>query len=393
MEPNTLPTADPSPLILTTDLEKRDSSEEVCQLLSHLLSTGKDVIGPAYLKHLGPLAKLERNCTSTRSTYDIIKTPFGNVFYYFRFLILFSTLVIPLIVLVAWLASIPPKTKLFGSFAGLVIGGRFSQSTAKAIDILCSGLLVPALMTVLNLIWFSSARQAIRASRGKPQEQQRRMPLAPLVTASGMSTGSYNVMDFLSLRRGRMWRLHCPVLPALSSALSWTSLSNVIANEAYTETVPSNTRYKLKTLKDLEIDSATSTSENLTGQAYVLEPQASFKFKIQQEARISEQLTNLLSQMLLSNSSTLDSEGGYIVINATDSSLANLEPSVVGLYDVPAFCLSAVCQPALLLPLSLDPVQMGENAVLMHGTLSLPNDIGQIYYYWYPGVSGDIKSR
>ncbi|KAL9483790.1 hypothetical protein ACSS6W_002579 [Trichoderma asperelloides] len=392
MESNKLPTADYSPLLRISDLKRRGSSEEGCQLPPHSLSAGKDVKDPAYHESLGPLAKRARSCTGTNPTFDTIQKAFGDAFQYSRLSILFSTLAIPLIALVTWLASTAPEFKLFGSFTGLVIGGRFSQSTAKAIDILCSGFMAPALMTVLNVIWFGSARLAMRASRGKPQEQQRRIPLATLVTASGMSTGSYNVMDFISLRRGRMWRLYCLILLSLSSALSWTSLSNIIAYEAYTETIPSNTEYKLRALNDMEIDSTTRTSDSIIGQANVLEPQASFKFNIQQEASISEQLTNLLNQMLLSNSSSLDSEGGYVVLNATDISLVNLEPSVVALYNIPAFRLSATCQPSLLLPSSLDPVQMGEDAVQMHATLISPNSTGQMYYYWYPGVKGDIKS-
>ncbi|KAH8127165.1 hypothetical protein LI328DRAFT_154702 [Trichoderma asperelloides] len=292
MESNKLPTADYSPLLRISDLKRRGSSEEGCQLSPHSLSAGKDVKDPAYHESLGPLAKRARSCTGTNPTFDTIQKAFGDAFQYSRLSILFSTLAIPLIALVTWLASTAPELKLFGSFAGLVIGGRFSQSTAKAIEILCSGFMAPALMTVLNVIWFGSARLAMRASRGKPQEQQRRIPLATLVTASG--------------------------------------------------------------------------------QANVLEPQASFKFNIQQEASISEQLTNLLNQMLLSNSSSLDSEGGYVVVNATD--------------------ISATCQPSLLLPSSLDPVQMGEDAVQMHATLISPNSTGQMYYYWYPGVKGDIKS-
>lgn len=392
MEPNRLPTADYSPLAQISELERRASGEESYQRPSRPLSTGKRVIEPASHEYVEPLAKKARISPCANPTYQIQKF-FGNVFRYSRFLILLSTLALPLIALVAWLASTAPKSKLFGSFAGLVIGGRFSQSAAKAIDILCSGFLAPALMAVLNLIWFGSARLAIRASRGTSQEQQRGIPLATLVTASGMFTGSYNVIDFLSLRRGRMGRLHCLILLAVSSAVSWTSLSNIIAYEAYTETRPSNAKYKLRTLNDMEIDPTTLTSNNLVGQAQVLAPQTSFKFNVQQQASISEQLTNLLNQMLISNSSSLDSEGGYIVVNATNSSLADLEPTVVALYDIPAFRLSAVCEPALLVPPSLNPVQMGEDAVQMHGTLSLSNSTGQMYYYWYPGVTGDIKSR
>lgn len=392
MEPKRLLTAGYLPVAQISELERRVLGEESYQEPSHDLYTGKDAIEPASRETVESLAKQARICPCTNPTY-MVRDLFGDAFRCFRFPILLSTLALPLVALVVWLASPASERKLFGSFAGLVIGGRFSQSAAKSIDILCSGFIAPALMAALNLIWFSYARLAIRASRGKPQEQQRRIPLATLVAASGMSAGSYNVMDFISLRRGRMWRLHCLILLAVSSAVSWTSLSNIIAYEAYSGTIPSNTKYKLRTLNDMEIDSTTRTSDDLAGQAQLIDLQASFKLNIQQEASIFEQLTNLLNQMVISNSSSLDPEGGYIVVNATNSSLAALDPSVVALYDIPAFRLSAICEPALLLPSSLDPAQMGEDAVQMQGTLSLSNNTGQMYTYWYPGVAEDIKSR
>ncbi|KAK1248583.1 hypothetical protein MKX08_006803 [Trichoderma sp. CBMAI-0020] len=280
-------------------------------------------------------------------TFDTTQKPSEDVFHSLKFPILLLTLVIPLIGLVAWFVFTAPKVKLSGSFTGLVIGGRFSQSFAKGIDIIYSGLLAPALMTALNCVWFSSARLAIRASQGKPQEQQRRIPLATWVTAS-----------------------------------------------AYTEIIPFNVKYKLRTLNGMQIDSRTLTSDdNRMPQPEVQGPQASFKLNLQQQATISEQLTNLLNQMAISNSSNLDSEGGYIVVNATDSSLADLNPSVMALYDIPAFRLSAICEPVQLVPPSLFPVQMGEDAVQMLGTLPTSNNTAQMYAYWYPGVAEDIKSR
>ncbi|PON20083.1 hypothetical protein TGAM01_v211034 [Trichoderma gamsii] len=393
MEPTNLPAADYSPLTQVFNLERRGSREDGCRLLPHSLSREKAGIEPVSRETLGPLAKRASSCTRTDPPFDTAQKPSGDTFHCINLLILLLTLVIPLIGLIAWFVITAPKVKLFGSFAGIVIGGRFSQSIAKGIDIVYSGLLAPALMTALNFVWFSSARLAIRASRGKPQEQQRRIPLATWVTASGMSTGSYNVKDFLSLRRGRMWRLYCLILLALSSAFSWTTLSNIIAYEAYTEIILSNVKYKLRTLNDMEIDSKTRTSDDLLiPRPEVLGPQASFKLNLQQQASISERLTSLLNQMATSNSSTLDSEGGYVVVNATDSSLVDLDPSVVALYDIPAFRLSAICEPALLLPGSLYPTQMGEDAVQMLGTLSSLNNTAQMSY-WYPGVAEDIKSK
>lgn len=393
MEPNNLSTEDYSPIPQAFDLEKRGSSEDGGRLLPNSLSSEKDVIEPVSRETLGPLAKRTRNCTRTDLIFDTKQKPFGDTFHCLKFPLLLFTLVIPLIGLVAWFVIMAPTVKLFGSFAGIVIGGRFSQSTAKGIDIIYSGLLAPALMTALNFVWFSSARLAIRASRGKPQEQQRRIPLATWVTACGMSTGSYNVKNFLSLRRGRMWRLHCLILLALSTAFTWTALSNIIAYEAYTETIPSNINNKLRTLNDMVIDSQTHTTDNDPMRESVpLLPEDSFKLNLQQQATIYENLTSLLNQMATFNSSSLDSEGGYVVVNATDSSLADLEPSVVALYHVPAFRLSAICEPALFLPASIYIDAIIEDVVRMLGMFSSPNTTAEWYTYWYAGVAEDLNS-
>lgn len=196
MEPTNLPAADYSPLTQVFDLERRGSREDGCRLLPHSLSREKDMIEPFSRETLGPLAKQASSCTRTDLPFDTIQKPSGDTSRCLKLPILLLTLVIPLIGLVAWFVIAAPKVKLFGTFAGIVIGGRFPQSIAKGIDIVYSGLLAPALMTALNFVWFSSARLAICASRGKPQEQQLRIPLATWVTASGIFTESYNVKGF-----------------------------------------------------------------------------------------------------------------------------------------------------------------------------------------------------
>lgn len=197
--------------------------------------------------------------------------------------------------------------------------------------------------------------------------------------------------DFISLRRGRVWRLDCLILLSLSSAFSWTTLSNIIAYEAYTEIIPSNIQHNLRTLNDMEIDFRTRVTDLLRGPDGIL-PADSFKLNLQQQTTISGQLMDLLNQMAASNSSSLDSEGGYVVVNATDSSLADLESSVVALYDIPVFRLSATCEPALLLPASLLVETVIENVVQMLGKLSLSNTTTENYTYWYAGVAEDLNS-
>ncbi|KAK4077034.1 uncharacterized protein Triagg1_4001 [Trichoderma aggressivum f. europaeum] len=354
--------------------------EEGYQQPSHSLPTGKDGTRLAY--HEIPRRQTHKRSASHSELYHMVKFP-----------MLLSTLVIPLIALVVWLGLTAPKSKLFGSFAGLVIGGRFSQGAAKAIDILCSAIIAPIIMASLNLVWFSYARVAIRASRNVPEEQRRRIPLATLVTISGMSTGSYNFVDFLSLLRGKTWRLFLLTVLTLSSAIGWTTLSNVIAYEAYTQRMPSDDIYTLRTLSDVQINTATHVASAVEQHVNIQFPSTSFGFDIPQQANISEQLTTLLNQMLLLNSSSLDSDGGYVGVNVTDASLNKLSPSVVALYDIPAFRLSATCEPAKLLPGGVGPAQMGASTVELTGILASPNTTSQLHGYWYPGVIADIKDQ
>ncbi|KAL7906984.1 hypothetical protein GGI35DRAFT_487421 [Trichoderma velutinum] len=364
------------------NLNDNGSGEEGYRQPSHSLPTGKDVTSIAYHEIPSHGTRQTRSSASHSGLYNMVKFP-----------MLLSTLAIPLIALIVWLALTAPKSKLFESFAGLVIGGRFSQGTAKAIDILFSAIIVPILMAVLNLLWFSYARVAIRASRDVPEEQRRRIPLATLVTVSGMSTGSYNLADFFSLLRGRTWRLFLLTLLTLSSAIAWTTLSNVIAYEAYTQRMPSSDKYTLRSLSDVQINTATHVASEVEQHVNVQFPSTSFGFGIPQQASISGELTNLLNQMLLLNSSSLDSDGGYVGVNVTDASLSQLSPSVVALYDIPAFRLSATCEPAKLLPGTVSPGQMGASTVALTGVLASPNTTSQLHSYWYPGVVADIKDQ
>ncbi|KAL7945349.1 hypothetical protein V8C42DRAFT_322879 [Trichoderma barbatum] len=382
MRPGSPTAADSTSRSQSGNFNENGSGEEGYQQPSHSLPMGKDATQLAYHEIPSHGTRQTRSSASSSGFYNMLKFP-----------MLLSTLAIPLIALVVWLALTAPKSKLFDSFAGLVIGGRFSQGTAKAIDILFSAIIAPILMAALNFIWFSYARVAIRASRNVPEEQRRRIPLATLVTVSGMSTGSYNLVDFFSLLRGRTWRLFLLTLLTLSSAIAWTTLSNIIAYEAYTQRMPSDNKYTLRTLNDVEINTATHVSSEIEQHVNIQFPSTSFGFDIPQQASISGQLTNLLNQMLLLNSSSLDSDGGYVGVNVTEASLSKLSPSVVALYDIPAFRLSATCQPAMLLPGTVNPAQMGASTVELTGLLASPNTTNQLHNYWYPGVIADIKDQ
>lgn len=58
--------------------------------------------------------------------------------------------VAPVVVIIVWLALTRENGGVFTTFAGEKIGGKFSQSQAKAVDVVCSAVLAPLFMALLN---------------------------------------------------------------------------------------------------------------------------------------------------------------------------------------------------------------------------------------------------
>jgi len=80
---------------------------------------------------------------------------------------------------------------------------------------------------------------------------------------------------------------------------------------------------------------------------------AAWNFNSSQAADAIEQMTVMLASLSLQSAIqqpnlSLDQQGGYIGINATRASMDGLDVSIVNIYNVPAFRLSANCTPARL---------------------------------------------
>lgn len=102
--------------------------------------------------------------------------------------------VVPLVALVAWLATVGHKPVMFNTFAGSPLGGHLTHAEAKAIDVVTSALLVPLVMAGFNLVWFASARvcmasEAPPPGRGAPG-QQGGIPFKTLAVASTVGAGT-----------------------------------------------------------------------------------------------------------------------------------------------------------------------------------------------------------
>lgn len=70
------------------------------------------------------------------------------------------SVLIPVIATVVWLGVNAKRWKEFdwSAIHSNIIGGRLTQSQAKAIDLLCSALIAPSILAVFNFVWFSCAR-------------------------------------------------------------------------------------------------------------------------------------------------------------------------------------------------------------------------------------------
>lgn len=294
------------------------------------------------------------------------------------FALLTLSVLVPAAAMSTWLVTVRHQPELFkfNTFAGSVIGGRLSQTQAKVIDFVCSAVLAPLLVAHLNMVWFSIARVCVINEK---ERRRQGVPLATLATASRMGGGSYNFYDYLALLRGRTWRLLLLVMITFCSAISSSTLSNIIAYEAYSAnvTAPDNV-YNLRGLRNLTVEhpwgfNHFSQNSTLLGQASL---------------EIGTMLNALLSE---DASSSLDAEGGYVGPNATSASMASIPLTVVEILNVPGYRLTADCQPAVASSFDISHDQAWGTAVAMQGSWALANDSEKAsnYTYYFIGTPSD----
>lgn len=123
--------------------------------------------------------------------------------------------IIPLVALIVWLGCAGANLRMFDTFAGEKIGGRFSQAQAKAIDVLMGALLAPLFMAALNHVWFDSAHVSV-----VNEQQAQSIPLRTVAAASSTTAENYDLPLLLrDLLQGKTWRLFLFGLLTLLSAV------------------------------------------------------------------------------------------------------------------------------------------------------------------------------
>ncbi|RDW58479.1 hypothetical protein BP5796_12409 [Coleophoma crateriformis] len=250
--------------------------------------------------------------------------------------IIISSVVVPLIGLTIWLARTEFKERRFNTFSGDVVGGRLTQPQAKAIDVICSAVLAPAIMAALNFFWFAVARVSTVNER---HTRKAGLPLAALIGVSQSFSGSYNVFLLNNLRKGRSWRFLMLAGMLLLSALAKTALSNLIAYEAYSHiALPTNVG-SLRYLSDLAVN------RQLQRIGLTTEATSVFDFSTQQQSSVANQITGLLTGLSFANATSSLTDEAYIGVNATSAAMSSLPSDIVSLNNVPGFRLTVDCTP------------------------------------------------
>lgn len=287
------------------------------------------------------------------------------------------TALVPILSMAIWgdLSTKRPKTRTV--FSSAPIGGRFTQSEAKAIDLVCGAVLAPILLVAFNYIWFTSARVAAINELDKKPTTLRTLSIASIATA-----GSYNIFTIWHLivrsRAPRVMLLGCLVLCA---AVANTALMNIIAYEAYTINTTPSAIPRLQYLWD----------KNVVGPRFGNAVSSMYQFDQNQTATFSKQFTGMLTGISIGGARSLLNDNEYYLINATTASLNALPGAVVRLPSVPAARYGIQC--AASTPNNPGVIQQGEKQVILSFGLNATNNLPSTYTNAdYPGEIAALDS-
>ncbi|KAI0143470.1 hypothetical protein GGR57DRAFT_484271 [Xylariaceae sp. FL1272] len=268
--------------------------------------------------------------------------------------------VLPIVGLAVWLGYHAREGGPI-SISSAVIGGRLTQEQAKAIDFVASALLAPFLLIVFDYVWFSGARVTAF------NERDSSLPLATLVEISHTNSGSYDILKVSSLLRGGTLNTFLFAVLVVISAITRTAFSNIIAYEAYEREYP-GTSTPMASL----VQKGWAITNN-TFSAY-----DDYNLTNSQLADFGSEAISILTAVSYRNASNKLTDGAYVAINATKSTLNGLSSNVVDMQDVPGYRMTMDCKAQK--PTLLSLINSGASAVQM----SVSDGWG-LYFGQYPG--------
>jgi hypothetical protein len=229
-----------------------------------------------------------------------------------------------------------------GNYTGaVIIGGAFSVTAAKLIDVVVSILVAPAILALANYYIFKLVRATAinERSHGK-----RSVSVEALIEVSVTNWGSYHPGKHWTLSRTGDLRLSLVACVAILSAISFSFMSNVVAYEAVDYAII----YQNLNLEHLYVDShsildpssgtvLSSGADNLTSPLPDMIDEQYAKFKGDMFGALAP-LGDTVEKLLNNHTS--------ILFNVSDSSLDQVPSTVHRLYDVPAVRMSYACEPS-----------------------------------------------
>lgn len=293
--------------------------------------------------------------------------------------------VAPVVVVIVWLALTRKNGAVFTTFAGEKIGGKFNQSQAKAVDVVCSAILAPLFMALLNYFWFGSAR--VSAVNEHHTSNHAGVPLSAILAASNTTSGSYDLINVQTLLRGKTWRLGFLAALALLSALAKTAISNIIAYEAFSEDISNGQTSVLRYFSNATIDSTRVMPGNINLEY------AGLGLTLKQTADVANRIAGLLNGLSFMNATSDLNNGAYIGTNSTKDSMNSLPPNVVKVFNVPRFCLTVDCMATQPDRLTVGSMGSYTTVVNAYWDTKLPNGQWQSKNFagYYPGTPEDMQ--
>ncbi|MCJ1433568.1 hypothetical protein MMC27_002931 [Xylographa pallens] len=246
----------------------------------------------------------------------------------------------PILTFVVWICIITKKGVAIQLLSNSRIGGRFTLVEAKAIDFVCGGILAPVVMSAIDFCWFFSSRIAVI---GEQHSTARLVPLKTLVDMGSLSSGTYNPYRIASLLQSKQPPLLAMAALTLLSAIAYTSLTNMVAYEAYTATIEGSSNL-LNRLSNSSGNFNSTMSQQITWYDVYFP-----RFDAGEKAEFSEQFVDLLTGISYGDSiHNLLNGTIYLGINVTNNSLSAVSEDIVELYNIPAYQLRAKCGGAAL---------------------------------------------